>query len=521
MESKCYYRELECYHKTDEKIRRRIGIDGYYDLSKLPSQTMQEQFRAFLLDRGRHVSLRTIRLNRRFFEQICAAIQRVKKPPDSFLDWDVAKWVMTLEMWMLENGVPLYRKKVSVYGTESRCEARQIGYLKSILKFLQPEDTRPEQEKDVWDLSKLGIQIKENPIYNVKTINFTGILQSAIREEVKRAIYLHLKQEKIGAVKREITSMSQFSKYLLDKQIEIQSCAEINRELLEEYLVYKATDGYPGSSSSNNILALRSVLESVGKIFQYDNLERLFINTDIPPEVQPEFKAYSDTELKRLNAQITKLDVQITRCMVIHQMLGTRISDTLTLRRDCLIKRNGLDIIRIQQVKTRTYEKPVSADLAALIQKAIDYIEERYGATEYIFVDEKDTKRPLQNTTVKHKVLQLILKEDLRDDDGKLFKFNTHMFRRSYGVKLTELHLDDWTIAKLLGHKNVSAVKHYRKMSNQLLADETRRARAEQTRILLNNLGGWGEDYEQIRQNDRSQSGTQRRKNRCCKAGNP
>lgn len=64
MESKCYYRELECYHKTDEKIRRRIGIDGYYDLSKLPSQTMQEQFRAFLLDRGRHVSLRTIRLMR-------------------------------------------------------------------------------------------------------------------------------------------------------------------------------------------------------------------------------------------------------------------------------------------------------------------------------------------------------------------------------------------------------------------------------------------------------------------------
>ena len=322
-----------------------------------------------------------------------------------------------------------------------------------------------------------------------------------MREEVKRAIYLHLKQEKIGTVKREVSSIRQFSKYLLDKQIEIQSCAEINRELLEEYLVYKATDGYPGSSSSNNILALRSVLESIGKIFEYDNLEMLFINTDIPPEVQPEFKAYSDAELKRLNAQITKLDVQITRCMVIHQMLGTRISDTLTLRRDCLIKRNGLDIIRIQQVKTRTYEKPISADLAALIQKAIDYTEDRYGATEYIFVDEKDTKRPLQYTTVKHKVLQLILKEDLRDDDGKLFKFNTHMFRRSYGVKLTELHLDDWTIAKLLGHKNVSAVKHYRKMSNQLLADETRRARAEQTRILLKNLDGWGEDYEQIRQN--------------------
>ena len=66
-------------------------------------------------------------------------------------------------------------------------------------------------------------------------------------------------------------------------------------------------------------------------------------------------------------------------------------------------------------------------------------------------------------------------------------------------MKLTELHLDDWTIAKLLGHRGVGAVAHYRKMSNQLLADETRRAREVQTRLLLGHLQGWGDEYEQIR----------------------
>ena len=137
-----------------------------------------------------------------------------------------------------------------------------------------------------------------------------------------------------------------------------------------------------------------------------------------------------------------------------------------------------------------------------LIQKAIDCTYDQYGKTEYIFVDAKAPSRPLQYTTIKHKVLRLIKSEDLRDDDGKLFKFSSHMFRRSYGVKLTEMHLDDWTIAKLLGHKNISAVKHYRKMSNQLLAEETRKAREQQTRILLANLDGWGEEYEQIRQDD-------------------
>ena len=104
--------------------------------------------------------------------------------------------------------------------------------------------------------------------------------------------------------------------------------------------------------------------------------------------------------------------------------------------------------------------------LKAWIQKAIQYTEERYGETVYIFVDEKDTGRPLQYTTIKHKVLGLIQREDLRDDEG---------------------------------NKGVNAVMHYRKMSNQILADETRRAREAQTRILLANLEGWGEDYEQIR----------------------
>ena len=96
----------------------------------------------------------------------------------------------------------------------------------------------------------------------------------------------------------------------------------------------------------------------------------------------------------------------------------------------------------------------------------------------------------------------MILKEDLRDDDGKRFRFTTHMFRRTYGTKLTELHLDDWTIAKLLGHRGVHSVMHYRKMNNLVLAKETRKAREAQTRLLLANLDGWGEDYEQIRQDE-------------------
>ena len=499
MEDRFYYRELECFGKAEEVIQHKVGKNGYFDLSCLPKETLKEEFRRYICYRGTQVSLNTIGRDSIYFRQFCKALQTRRSLPESLLDWEEEKWIQLLKAWMLQNGILLTREEKNVYGKISIAEARLLGYFRRVYRFLKPADERAEREKDIWELEKLDIPIEQNPIYKTDTLNFTGILQEKIREEVKLAIYQHLKYEKLGTVKRELTSLRQFSRYLKEKQIRIQSCSEIDRELLEGYLIFKATNGSSGRGNSDDILKLRSILETVGKLCRYPQLEKLFLNTDIPPELEPEFRAYSDGELKRLNAHITKLDEQITRCMVIHQMLGTRISDTLTLQRDCLFQLNGVDMIRIRQVKTKTFEKPVSAELAALIRKAIQYTEERYGETVYIFVDARDTRRPLQYSTIKHKVLSLIQKEDLRDDEGKHFRFGTHMFRRSYGVKLTELHLDDWTIAKLLGHKGVNAVMHYRKMSNQLLADETRKAREAQTRILLANLEGWGEDYEQIR----------------------
>lgn len=119
---------------------------------------------------------------------------------------------------------------------------------------------------------------------------------------------------------------------------------------------------------------------------EYTHLGRLFLSTDFPKVVKAEFKVYSYEELKRLNAHITKMDEQIARCMIIHQMLGNRISGTFTLRRNCLFEMDGQDMITIHQMKTRTFEKLISRELAMLIQKAIGYTAQKYGETKYIFV---------------------------------------------------------------------------------------------------------------------------------------
>lgn len=345
MENRLYYWELACYGTSGNLPQRAIGKSNFIDLSLLPKETMREEYRRYFLYRGGQVSLNTICHEKAYYKQVCQALQLRKNIPDSFLGWQPSKWIELLKIWMLQNGIPFYKEKETLYGTICRTDAPVLQHLKRFLRFIQPEDMRPEREKDIWALKKLDIPIKENPIYKTETLDFTGILQEGLREEVKQAIFLHIKYEKIGTVKRELTSIRKFSGYLMEKGVKINSCADVDRDLLEEYLVYINTNGSPGRGNSDDILKLRAVLESIGKLYGYNHLESLFINTDIPPEVQPVFRAYSDKELKRLNAHITKLDIQLARCMVIHQMLGTRISDTLTLHTDCLSKRNGLDIM--------------------------------------------------------------------------------------------------------------------------------------------------------------------------------
>ncbi|MFR8122416.1 MAG: tyrosine-type recombinase/integrase [Waltera sp.] len=152
-------------------------------------------------------------------------------------------------------------------------------------------------------------------------------------------------------------------------------------------------------------------------------------------------------------------------------------------------------------MKSSTYEKPISAELAQLIRMAITYTREKYGKTKYIFVNDKDPAKALQYGTIQSRIVKMIHEKDIRDDNGNLFGFGSHLYRHYYSVKLSEMHLDDWTIAQLLGHRSVRNVKYYRKMSNQALADDTREVLKMLSDQMKESLDGWEEEYEQIRQN--------------------
>lgn len=236
-------------------------------------------------------------------------------------------------------------------------------------------------------------------------MNFTNIRQPDIKNEIKKEIYLLLQKEAIATISKEMTAGKRLTEYLYKKHPQIQSLGELDRDIFEEYLIHLKTDRTRTKSLHAELTRLRALLEAVGKTYKYPVLENLIINRDIPPTARAEFRTYSDEELKRLNAEIVKMNEQIARLMIIHQMLGIRISDTLTLRTDCLRGKMGDRVVHIRQMKTHPYEKPVSEEVAILIERSIQYTKEKYGETEYIFVRDSDPSLPAQYNWIQTQVV--------------------------------------------------------------------------------------------------------------------
>lgn len=502
MENKIYICKMECYQKAPQEQKEKVKPDWAFDLEMLPAEGMQMEFRCFLEERAKIIAVATMVHEQSCYNRMCRFLHDQNSRICSYQDKPIEEWIKKLNAWLLRQGMARTEKRISVYGKEKTEPSDIITYFRKIYNFVQAQDTREETEKDVWDLSRMDVLYKANPIKNFETLNFKEIIQSAIKEETKKAVLRHLQYEAVATISKELTAVRRMSKYLDEHYPKVNSCMDINRKILEEYLIYLQTEDTGVNNFRSDLTRLRALLETIGKIYGASHLETLFLNTDIPHSTRAELKSYSDAELKRFNAVFVKMEEQTCRLMVIHQMLGTRISDTLTLQTDCLYEQEGRPMIRIQQMKTDTFVKNISAELELLIQKAIQYTRRKYGETKFIFVDEKNPERPMQYNTVQNRVMAMVQKENLRDDKGQLFGFGTHMFRHCYGIRLTEMHYDDWTIAKLLGHRSIKNVKYYRKMSLQILADETREVRERKSRLIEKYLDGWGEEYEQVRQHD-------------------
>ncbi|MBP3805921.1 MAG: tyrosine-type recombinase/integrase [Oribacterium sp.] len=496
MDEKIYLRDLKCYKDANEETKKHklYCPDRCFDLSKLGNRWMVIQLDSFIKDRGMKLSPLSIRTDLYPFNLFCDFVNKACPGLDSLSDITEEELIKKAKVWLIKNGKSLTQKRTkTASGKTEVSDSDLIKYIRKIYRYLKPKNAGFAYENDRWYMKDIPVAIKNNPTKAVDSISFERILQSQIRKEIKDVIYIHLSDVALGTVTAEMTAINRFSKYLAERYPEVDSLNDIDRELLEQYLIHTHTEATGRKSYSKELCHLRSLFITAGKVFENKELEHIFYQDDIAKVPVKLYKVYSDAELKRLNAAIVDGDEQIARALVLHQLLGTRISETLTLTQDAIyIGKNGKMFVRIRQVKTgKTYQKPINDDVKNLFEKACDYTKTNYGDREYVFVNDADPDKPMQYGRIQYHIMAMVQKNNLKDDNGDSFRVGTHIWRHNYGKRLTEMHIDDVTIAKLMGHANTSSLKYYRKIGNQMLAEETRDMRTAMDDMLKEIMDGW------------------------------
>ena len=494
--NRVYVKDLECFKKAREKPKW-ISPEACFDLDLLPTDGLKGEWREYLLERGRQLSAGSIRAELWPYHVLCRFLKDRYPALQSFREADSSEMFRELKKWMMKNGYCLtanrYRRE---FGRTVVGQSPVYLALKRFCEYFLPEEEGSESEKDRWDLSLLGFAVRNNPVHPIKSFNFTGIHQTGIREEVKKACYVTLRYLAVATVHQQLRAVKRLSDFLQETHPDVRSLLHLEREQLEEYLIRINTEDLGKKSFRSELSSLKSLLEMVGRIYEKDTLVHLFLPDDLPPHERPAFPAvYSDGELLRLNGEIRKMQEQIVRVIMLQQILANRISETLTLKQDCLVRRSGHWMVRIFEIKTqRTCYKPANPDVIKLIRAAAEYTRNRYGMTEYLFVNDRNPSEPMKYDYLQYHLMAMIRESDLCDDEGNPFGVWTHRFRHSFARRTTEMHVDDITIARLLGQRGSGAVRYYRTFGSQAMAEETREIRRSMDDILFAVSKEWGTD---------------------------
>jgi len=492
-------KDLECYKNASEyeKNNKLVSPDRCFNLTKLPDTDIRKEMEDYILSRGKTLKLLSIRSELYSFNLFARFINDQIPLLKSVHDIEELEMIRQAKIWLGKNGRSLYEiSRKAARNKPQVKDAELVRYIKSIYRFYTKTEDAYNYDSDVWFLEGFPIKLSINPTKTVKSISFKYIKQVKIKEEIKKIIYIQLNQLAVGTVLAEMTAINRFVNYLYERHSEVVSLLDIDRDIFEDYLLYLSVEDGRRKSYRTEISHLRSVFILASNLFGSMQLKRLIINTDYQSEPRKLPKTYSEKELTTINKGIKTLNIQMQRVLVLHQMLGAGIGDVLSLRQNCLRydPEKGIWIIRIRRVKTKKgYEKSVSDDVVKLINAAIEYTKRLYGESEYVFVRDSDPNQPMQYARVYDQMNKMIVINDLRDDNGELFKVGTHTFKSTYGCKLAELGATDEMIAKLLGHSNTHSVRYYRKLNNKTIAETTKPYIDRKDEILTEIISEWGD----------------------------
>lgn len=396
---------------------------------------------------------------------------------NSILDLDIEKANKRWMMWLQEKGIGTHTKDKRYEHPVKRPVTKfLISVYNDLSKLL---DFRDEWEKEVWDVRNLNQKygIYYNHARSHVKLDFTVVKQIPFRFEIQKWLKMRLLSNDLtwGTAVNYMVSIPKFLDFIFKLEPTWKNLNELSRSHFEKYLdqLHKENAERQRVSHSNEyvtkaISSANKFLEGLQTIDSplapKKDIRTIIFRYDRPKRKKKSKKVdyIPDSVLQQLFDNINYLHEEVQPIIWISFKTGLRVSDTLRLTQDCLLRING----KYQLVSdvTKTYLKdhsiPIDDELAdviaVLIKNSKENSNEENNPQNYIFVRYRGVRkgRPYSADWIGERLNSLAKEKKIVDEKGDIYHFRMHQFRHTYAVKMLNSGADIFTVQQLLAHSS-------------------------------------------------------------------
>jgi len=408
----------------------------------------------------------------------------------SLLEKQLSFWVCSLRSWLVQTKhyTPSEGRHLTASQTYTTYpkEDRRIMLFRVVYRTLADAyDDRPETDKEIWDLRKLGVSL--NLSQSSHKLNFTVIAQPWLRVLAQRYLKYHLALHSGRDCVSKLTAIRQFSQFLAQEAPQAEA-SMLDRALLLRYLGFLQEQTLAPATRHNYLIALRMFLDTCAHRLNIEGISRepLIFDEDLVKRPEYGTREVPEEVLVQLRTHLHALPTITLRMVTVLLEVGLRISELCQLPLDCLVCDDKHEwYLRFYQSKTqREHVIPlVEKELVGAIQAQQQDVRARWAKTcSYLFPSVLTPTKPYHQKTFSHHLNTWAFKHEIKDRSGQLYRFTAHQFRHTVGMRLINEDVPLEVVSRLLGHRSLTMTQVYARVRDQKLrADLERVARKRKT----------------------------------------
>ena len=485
-----YYKELS------KSQRQRIYGEGVIDFTLCWNKVIRDEIKnacAYLIE-YKIINIANFYHDKYIVDNFIYFINKYPGRVESLTTLDIDKVTQDFEEYLLDRGI---LTRVTVKRISRNMEMVEYNERSNIVNFIfkiininiaAKQRHLKEKDKDTWDIRRLDIKVEgfnaARPRY---IINFTSIRQEKIREVVKKYEYERLKTRKYSCIIDDLKAINIFSKFLYDNYPNIISLDMLTRDIVLEFLEYVEQLDMKHTTKAQRKGGIRVFLNLI-VLYGWDNTPKikLISKDDYTKRVVTLPKPIDSDIIKKLNENLKYLPKEIARMAIVIQNVGMRVNELCTLKVGSVKKDlEGDYFLEYYQSKTNKSSRiPIKKEIAEVLLKQEAEVLNINKNSKFIF--SKNGERPISQESFSYHINKLAFEREIRDSNGKLYRFRSHHFRHTVATNYVNNGMDPNMIRLMLGHSNMKSIMNYIDLRDSTVINEMSEILEEQNKLIQN-----------------------------------